>query len=96
MIAFKSNGSKLTCEVETGSSAERSVLVFEFETGACPAIANIVARELAERLAYAIEQRGKQEYGRGYKDGRAKRAKAVWFQSWFESLPKRRLTREGR
>lgn len=81
MIQVTRNGTKTQIQVESGYPLQSGYYYFNYDCGN-EEFARLLADHFERKLIDRIDAIRKEEYNRGYKDGRAKRAKATWF-AWF-------------
>lgn len=83
MINFKREGTVITAQVNSHLPIDLPVFLFQYRAGS-EHEAYLVREKLSYQYAKAIEIARQEAYEQGYADGRAKRARKTWFQSWLE------------
>ena len=81
MIEIERNNTYCTVKIEGGPLGVS--FPFSFQCGDAY-YAELLRQHFDKKLSDRIEQVRKEEYDKGYKDGRAKRGKISWFYSWLK------------
>jgi hypothetical protein len=81
MVSFGDNDKNVQVFIHLPVTNKSYVL--KWSCGDDQLYASLLAAELRKQLEHKLEGIRKEEYDRGYKDGRAKRGKSSWFKSWW-------------
>lgn len=83
LIRFERDGSSVNVFIDEGPMGYQ--FVFKYTCGSDWS-ADLLKRHYHNKLTKVVESIRKEEYDRGYKDGRAKKAKATWFSCLLKKV----------